>query len=52
MSAEGKRSDPKRTASARVQSVARKQQRAQRAAEVGTPRSLEALAREIGATYR
>ena len=48
--AEGKRSDPKRSQGARVASVARRQARA--AKRPAEPRSLESLAREIGATYR
>lgn len=51
MTTESKRSDPKRSQGARVASVARKAQRAQRDAERSAPRSLSALAREMGATY-
>ena len=47
----GKRSDPKRSQSARVATAARKQARAQKSAQAET-RSLEALARKLGVSYR
>lgn len=45
-----RRSDPKRAATARVATVARRQARAAKIAATA-PRSLESLARELGVSY-